>query len=120
MQSRWKRVRYRLEWLGLWLAVKLVPLLSRKACFRLGQTLGPLISIFDRHGYKVALNNLEVAFGNEMSIHERRKVARQSSQHFARTMVDLLWSPRLTEENFSRYIEIENLGRCERDIGERR
>src|SRR6266568_8827980 len=109
MHSRWKRARYRLEWLGLWLAGKLVPLLSRKACFHLGQTLGALMPIFDRHGYKVALNNLEVAFGNQMSIHERRKVARQSSQHFARTMLDLLWSPRLTEENFSRYIEIENL-----------
>ena len=120
MHSRWKRVRYRLEWFGLWLAVKLVPVLSRKACFRLGQTLGALMSIFDRHGYKVALNNLEVAFGNQMSIHERRKVARQSSQHFTRTMLDLLWSPRLTPENFSRYIEIENLERFERDIGERR
>ena len=78
------------------------------------------MSIFDRHGYKVALNNLDVAFGNQLPIHERRKVARQSSQHFARTMLDLLWSPRLTRENFSRYIEIENFERFERDIGERR
>ena len=109
MHSRWKRVRYRLEWLGLRLAVKLVPLLSRKACFRLGQTLGALMSIFDRHRYRIALTNLEVAFGNQLSVEDRRKIARESFQHFARTMLDLLWSPGLTLENFSRYIELQNL-----------
>jgi Kdo2-lipid IVA lauroyltransferase/acyltransferase len=64
--------------------------------------------IFDQHRYKVALNNLEVAFGNRFSTHERHKIARESFQHFARTMVDLLWSPRLSQENFSRYIELQN------------
>src|SRR6266699_3336742 len=33
MRSRWKRIRYRLEWAGLYLAAKLVPLCSRKACY---------------------------------------------------------------------------------------
>ena len=67
-----------------------------------------LMSIFDRHRYGVALNNLEVAFGNQLSIQQRRKIARESFEHFARTMLDVLWSPRLTRENFSRYIELEN------------
>ena len=67
------------------------------------------MSIFDRQGYRVALNNLEVAFGDELSEHDRRKITRQSFQHFARTMVDFLWSPNLTGEVFSRYIELQNL-----------
>src|SRR5438309_7703177 len=108
MRSRWKRVRYRLEWLALRLAVKLVPLLPRRGCFYLARFLAMLMSIFDRHRYGVALNNLEVAFGNQVSIQQRRKIARESFEHFARTMLDLLWSPRLTRENFSRYIELEN------------
>jgi lauroyl/myristoyl acyltransferase len=108
MRSQWKRIRDRLEWIGLLLASKLIPLFSRKACFHLAHTLGTLMSIFDRHRRKVALSNLEVAFGNQLSIQERRKIARESFQHFARTMVDLLWSPRLTPANFSRYIELEN------------
>jgi len=108
MRSRWKRVRYRLEWLALRLAVKLVPLLPRRGCFYLARFLGMLMSIFDRHRYGVALNNLEVAFGNQLLIQQRRKIARESFEHFARTMLDLLWSPRLTRENFSRYIELEN------------
>ena len=76
--------------------------------------------IFDRHRYEVALNNLEVAFGEQLSIQERRKIARESFQHFARTMVDLLWSPRLTPENFSRYIEFENLEETARGTGPER
>src|SRR6266568_1806665 len=108
MRSRWKRIRYCLEWIGLILATKLIPLFSRRACYYLAQTAGTLMPTFDRHHYKVALNNLEVAFGNQLSPRERRKIARESFQHFARTMVDLLWSPRLSQENFSRYIELEN------------
>jgi Kdo2-lipid IVA lauroyltransferase/acyltransferase len=120
MLSRWKRVRYRLEWLGLWLAAKLVPLLSRKACFHLGQTLGALMSLFDRNRYSVALNNLEVAFGSQLSIQDRRKIARESFQHFTRTMLDLLWSPRLSRENLRDYIEFENLEEIERATGPER
>ena len=62
MQSRWKRFRYWLEWLGLVGATRLIPLLSRKACFHLANALGTLMSIFDRRGRKVALENLTVAF----------------------------------------------------------
>jgi KDO2-lipid IV(A) lauroyltransferase len=120
MRSRWKRVRYRLEWIGLLLAVRLIPLLSRKICLRLAQTLGILISIFDRHHQKVALSNLEVAFGNELSIKARRKIVRESFQDFARTIVDFLWTPNLTRENFSRYIDLQNFEECTRGIGGKR
>src|SRR6266702_8256478 len=108
MRSRWKRIRYRLERLGLLLAAKLIPLLSRRACHYLARIAAGTMVVFDRHRFDVALNNLEVAFGNELSPRERRRIARQSFQHFARTMVDLFWSSRLTRENFSRYIEWQN------------
>src|SRR6266850_1948701 len=98
MPSRWKRFRYRLEWVGLYLATKLIPLLSRRACVRLAHMLGALMSIFDRHGRKVALSNLDVAFGDSLSISERKRIVRESFQHFARTMLDLFWSLRLTRE----------------------
>ena len=120
MLSRWKRTRYRLEWLGLSLATKLIPLCSRKACYRLAQIAGALLSLLDRRRYHVALSNLEVAFGNQLSARERRKIARESFQHFARTMVDLLWSPRLTPLNFLWYIELQNFEETMRDTGAER
>src|SRR5690348_1765303 len=105
MPSLWKRVRYRLEWLGLLLATKLIPLCPRRVCYHLANTAGWLLSFVDRTRYDVAVKNLEVAFADQFSDRERRKIARQSFQHFARTMIDLLWSPRLTQQNFSRFIE---------------
>src|SRR5437867_8767907 len=120
MRWRWKRIRYRLEWLGLLLATKLIPLCSRRVCHYIAQTAGALLSFVDRDRYQVALANLEVAFGDAFSFDERRKIARESFQHFARTMVDLLWSPRLTQENFSQFIELENFGETARDTGPER
>jgi KDO2-lipid IV(A) lauroyltransferase len=108
MRSRWKQLRYRLEWLGLLFAVKLIPFCSRRVCYHIAQSAGMLLSFIDRHRYEVALSNLEVALGDTFSLEQRRNIARESFQHFARTMIDLLWSPRLTQENFSRYIELEN------------
>src|SRR5262252_6488046 len=117
MRSRWKRIRYRLEWLGLLLATKLIPFCSRRVCYHIARSAGALLSFIDRHRYEVALNNLEVAFGGTLSPEERRKIARESFQHFARTMVDLLWSPRLTQGNFSEFIELENFDETARDTG---
>src|SRR4029453_10741805 len=120
MRSRWRRIRYRLEWAGLFLATKLVPLCSRKTCYRLAQTAGAVLSFVDRHRYRVALSNLEVAFGDQLSVRQRRKIVRESFQHFARTMVDLLWSPRLTPLNFRWYVELENFEETRRNTGPER
>ena len=67
MRRGWKKIRYRLEWLALKSATKLVPLLSRKACYRLALLLGSLGASLDRRGRRVALSNLRVAFGDEIS-----------------------------------------------------
>ena len=117
MRSRWKRIRYKIEWLALSAAAQFVPLLSRKACFHLAEFLGALMSVIDRPGRRVALSNLEAAFGDELSIEAREKIVRESFQNFARAMLDLLWSPRLTRENFSRYLELENIAELERAGG---
>ena len=98
-----RKIRYHLEWLGLKLATKFVPLLSRKACYRLALLLGSLAASLDRQGRRVALSNLRVAFGDEISTERREQIVRESYQHFARTMLDFFWSSRLTSQNFSRY-----------------
>ena len=120
MRSRCKQIRYRLEWLGLLLATKLIPLCSRRVCYHLARTAGALLSFLDQHRYRVALSNLEAAFGNRFSLDERRKIVRESFRCFARTMVDLLWSPRLTQRNFSRYIELQNFEETARGTGRER
>ena len=120
MPSRWKRFRYRLEWLGLLLATKLIPLCSRRVCYHLARASGALLSFLDRPRFQVALSNLEAAFGDQFSPNDRRKIVRESFQYFARTMVELLWSSRLTQENFSRYIELQNFEETEGGTGPER
>ena len=70
----WKRIRYRLEWLALKGAAKIVPLLSHKACYRLAQVTGTMAAIVDRAGRRVALSNLEIAFGDELSSDRRARI----------------------------------------------
>ena len=79
MRARWKRIRYRLEWLGLLVATKLIPLCSRQACHYLACTVGALLSVVDRRRYDVALSNLEVA----LATRSRPSSAEQLSEsHF--------------------------------------
>src|SRR5205823_9963316 len=67
MRTAWKKIRYRLEWLALKSASKFLPFLSRKACHRLALLLRSLGAMLDRRGRRVALSNLRVAFGDEIS-----------------------------------------------------
>ena len=67
MRTAWKNIRHRLEWLALTFAAKFLPLLSRKACYRLALFLGSLGASLDRWGGRVVLSNLCMAFGDEIS-----------------------------------------------------
>ena len=116
MKEAWKKIRYRLEWLALMAALKAVPLFSREACYRLGGVAGSLAAVLDRRGRRVAFANLKAAFGGEFSETRRAEIVRESYQHFARTMLDLFWSPRLNQDNFAQYIEFPNLERARADI----
>lgn len=120
MVAKRQRFRYGVEWLGLAVASKIVPLLPRSLCLFLARSLGTMASLLDRQGRKVALNNLEVAFCDQLGAHRRHRIMRASFQDFARTMIDLLWSPRLTRQNFRRYVELENFEETQRNTGPER
>lgn len=107
VSAGWKKFRHRLEWAGLVALTKLVPLLPRMVCYGFAQFAGSMAARFDRAGCRVAVSNLELAFGDQYSPAQRMGIVRESYQHFVRTMVDLLWSPRLTSRNFSRYVEMD-------------
>jgi lauroyl/myristoyl acyltransferase len=113
-------VRNRIEWLALALAMKIVPVLPRSVCYAIGRILGTLAYFFHGNGRRVALANLGAAFGAELTKKQQRMIARQSYRTFATTLVDLLWSSRLTWQNFRRYIEVEGLENLEDEAGRQR
>ncbi len=113
----WKSFRYRLEVWSVRLLAAIIPRLPRPVVFHLGRGVGSLAARVDRHGSKVALSNLEAAFGDQYSAHQREHIVRQSYQQFAGTMIDLFWSPRLNEKNFRQLIEFEGFDHFETTVG---
>ncbi len=110
-----KAIRHRAEWIAIRALAHLVPMLPRSLCHRLADAFGAVASVVHWPGRRVALENLEAAFGGEMPIAQRRRVARQSYQQFARAMADLFWSPRLTSGNLSSIFDLQDLERYQRE-----
>jgi KDO2-lipid IV(A) lauroyltransferase len=107
MNVRWKKLRYRLEHIGLLFAAWLVPFFPRPLIVAVAKISGVLASWLDRRGRRIARENLDCVFGHNYSPAEKSRIIRQSYQHFAQTMLDLMWSPRLTARNFLRYIDLQ-------------
>ncbi|HRX54595.1 MAG TPA: lysophospholipid acyltransferase family protein [Verrucomicrobiales bacterium] len=105
--SVWKKLRHSVEASLLRLAVFLIPRLSRRALMALARTLGTLAWMFDFRGRATAMENLRVVFGDTLTSSGRRRIARKSYEHFARTMLDQFWSRRLTADNFLDYCTLE-------------
>jgi KDO2-lipid IV(A) lauroyltransferase len=90
-------LRQRLEFWGLSLVVWVVGCLPYGFLQRMAAVLGSLVFAFDKRGREVALANLDSAFGDSRSRKEKRRIAVGSYQTFARTMLELFWSPNLSE-----------------------
>lgn len=108
MKRRWRKFRYRLEWLGLVLLTNLVPLVPRRVVVLFVQVFGRIVYACDTRGRTVALANITAAFGDRYTPAQRNQMARASFCNFGRTMCDLFWAKALTPKNFRRYLHIEN------------
>jgi KDO2-lipid IV(A) lauroyltransferase len=117
MKSRWKLLRYEWEWLGLRLLAAIVPRLPRPLAVQFGRSAGALAARLDRPGRRVALSNLEAAFGDRFSPAERARITRESYQQFASTMIDLFWNPRINADNYRKLIEFEGWDEFCRTVG---
>jgi lauroyl/myristoyl acyltransferase len=117
MRSRWKSWRHRLEWGGVRLLAFLIPRLSRSAAVKFAQIAGAFAARFDFQGRRVALGNLQAAFGDRFSPDERARITRQSYQQFAGTMIDLFWNPRINAQNWRDFIEFQGWDEFARTVG---
>ncbi len=101
-----KKLRYSFEILLLDLAVWLLPRVPRHVLMVLARVLGTLAYWVDARGRATALDNLRCAFGDEYTPADRRRIARGSYQVFARTFVDLFWSPSLRADTWQQHFDI--------------
>jgi lauroyl/myristoyl acyltransferase len=105
----WKRQRYRLERVGLLAASWIVCRLSWRAIGPLADFIGSVFFAFDRHRREVTLANLRCVFGSSYSERELHAIGRKSYGVFARTALELLWSPNLSRETLDTIITTEGL-----------
>ena len=83
-----------------------IPLLPRRVCAMLARAVGRIAFKLDERGRKVTLANIEAALGDRYTPEEREKVGRESYEYFARTMLDLFWTPSLIRPGGEKYVEV--------------
>lgn len=116
----WKKLRHRGEWLFVRALAWITPRLPRRVCHLVATTGGTVAAYLHWPGREVALENLESAFGTQLTTPRRRELVRESYQHFARAMADLFWSPRLTNANLAELVDVTELERFKREGGAER
>jgi Kdo2-lipid IVA lauroyltransferase/acyltransferase len=110
-------LRQRLEFLGLSSFVWLVGRLPYGCLRPIANCLGSLVYCFDQRGKQVAQANLDAAFGDSRTAAEKNRIAAGSYRTFARTMLELFWSPNLSESVARRIARFEglDLDSCHKD-----
>jgi len=83
--------------------------LPRSWLTAIGTAAGELAYRFDRRHTKVALANLELAYGDALSPAERRRVTRACWRHYGRITTDAAAFPRLGREDIGTRIRYEGL-----------
>ena len=117
MGSVLKTFRHHAEWIAVSACAFLVPKLPRRVCHSLADAIGALVAFMHVPGRRVALSNLEAAFGAQMGPRERGRVVRRSYQYFARAMADLFWSARLSEAEMERIFDLRGLAELKAERG---
>ena len=84
-----------------------MPILPRYVILALARSLGWLACQLDSRGRRTARQNLRAALGKDLSDREIRRITVGSYQNFARTFLDLFWSPALTQENWKNHVSIK-------------
>jgi lauroyl/myristoyl acyltransferase len=105
--SQWKHFRHRLEGLLLELLAAAIPLLPRKTMVRLANGAGWLAFHLLARERRIALTNLDIAFGQSASAGQKRRFARLSFQTFARSFLGLFWARRLNHATLNGLVEVD-------------
>jgi lauroyl/myristoyl acyltransferase len=93
--SPFKKIRRFFETALVRLLAWWIPHLTRRSCIHFANGIGQVAFMLDRRGRKVAMENIRCALGPSLTEAQREAIVLASYRNFARTMVDLFWSPAL-------------------------
>lgn len=95
------------EYLAFQLLKGLICLMPRRLCLFAGKILGLILYYLDRRHRRIALSNLNIAFGKELSPHELQKIARGSFKHFGSVFMEIIKFTRLNTNKKNQLIRVE-------------
>jgi KDO2-lipid IV(A) lauroyltransferase len=101
------RFRNAVELMLVGLAFLFVPFLPRRAVVGLARRLGSLAYRLAKRTRRLAIANLEVAFGSTLTAEERESVARSAFQTFGLTLLDLFWFRRFTRSRVTKWVRFD-------------
>lgn len=112
------RLREAAEFLAFQLLSAILFVTPRRACLGLGRALGLLFFYFDGRHRRIALANLETAFGSEMPDWRRHVLARDSFVHFCRVLADILKVASWPVPRIERLLDIEGQENLDRALAQ--
>jgi len=89
------------------LALLIIPPLPRPVVVRLSRWLGALGFRLSRRDRRLALANLDVAFGDRLSDAEKTAIARESFRTFALVVLDLFWFQMFSRARLARWVAFD-------------
>jgi KDO2-lipid IV(A) lauroyltransferase len=114
-----KYLRYKLEAWVFALALGLIPTLSRKTIMRLARLGGRLGWIFARRDRRIAMANLDLAFGDTITVREKHVIVRQAFTTFSQTGLDYFWFSRDREQRMREWVVVDEAARVWMQPGKR-
>lgn len=85
----------------------LITVLPRNLCLLLGRILGHAVFFCDNKHRRIALKNLQIAFGGNISLSTQKRIARRSFAHFGEVLFDLIKFSRLSGPKREQLLSIE-------------
>jgi KDO2-lipid IV(A) lauroyltransferase len=88
-------------------AAWLIPRFPRRLVVALANGLGRMGYVVDRRDRRVALANLDLAFGSSLTAKRKREIVTQVFKNFTLTTLDYFWFSRDTKARVERYVSID-------------
>jgi len=107
-----KKLRHKLEYLVARFLFATVPLLPRGLTVWFARQVGSLVYALLSFERRVALANLDIAFGDAKTPAEKRRIAKRSFQHFTLTALDIFWASRLTHDEIRQFVVFDDKSRA--------
>jgi len=111
-----KRLEGFLGYVFLRLLSTIVSITPSRLRYALADALGEAAYLLARRYRRVALKNLRLAFGSEMSEGEIRRLARRNFRFLARALAEFLISPMVSEEEMRRRVSYRHGERLQKAV----